>query len=125
MPNALVGIAVAAVLLAGTWTPAQAEGLRSLDEIKAEVVKSYGVEVLRAKETNEGGAPAYALTVMHRGGNANEAFLVSTIVVDASTGKLVPSFRHLPAGYDLPGAEERTTRHESEGLDMRRESHRQ
>jgi hypothetical protein len=45
---------------------------------------------------------------MNPGGNDNGAFEVSTLIVDAATGDLVPQFAHRPSGYDLPPAADRS-----------------
>ena len=73
---------------------------------KAEVAKAvgetYGVTVLRVVAAEDDGRAVYLVTFMSPGGNFNEAFQVSTIAVDAATGKKVSQFRHGPSGYRLP-----------------------
>jgi hypothetical protein len=78
-------------------TPAVAA--MSHDQIKAEVEKTYSVSVLRVKETEVGGKPALAVTVMNKGGNDNRAFQVNTLIVDPNTGHLVSVYGSRPDGY--------------------------
>ena len=80
---------------------APAAAAMSKDEVKAEVEKTYGVAVLRMKETEIEGKPALAVTVMNKGGNDNRAFQVNTLLVDPDTGHLVPVYRALPDGYQF------------------------
>jgi len=117
--------ASAAIFAALVAAPtARAQAVKSADEISAAVAKAFGVEVLgvRSIETDRG--PAYAVTVMNAGGDFDGAFRVSTIVVDARTGDLVPQFRHKSAGYDLPGAPSNTPPSEADGMAMRRMTYR-
>lgn len=75
------------------------------DEVKRQIEKEYGVTVLRVRDVaREDGSPAYAVTVMNPGGDRNSAFEVSTLEVDARTGKLVPQFRHAADGYTASAA---------------------
>ena len=101
MARALTAVAIAGVAgLAAPSPPASAA--MSRDEVKAEVEKTYGVAVLRMKETEIDGKPALAVTVMNKGGNDNRAFQVNTLLVNPDTGHLVPVYRALPDGYQLP-----------------------
>ena len=96
---------VATVALVGmlpSAAPALAE--MSTEEIAKAVSEAYGVTVLRVVAAEDDGRPVYLVTFMNPGGDFNEAYLVSTIVVDAETGKKVPQFQHGPSGYRLPGA---------------------
>jgi uncharacterized membrane protein YkoI len=80
--------------------PAPVVPTKPADEVKRQIEKEYGVTVLRVRDlTREDGSPAYAVTVMNPGGDRNSAFEVSTLEVDARTGKLVPQFRHAADGY--------------------------
>ncbi|HYH40314.1 MAG TPA: hypothetical protein VD860_18985 [Azospirillum sp.] len=75
------------------------------DEVKRQIETEYGVTVLRVRDLTRGdGSPAYAVTVMNPGGDRNSAFEVSTLEVDARTGRLVPQFRHAADGYTASGA---------------------
>lgn len=84
--------------------PAGAQAL-SADQVARQVAAEYDVEVLRvlATEGPEGGA-AYAVTVMLPGGSRNNAFQVTTVLVDGDSGELIPQFRHGPTGHELSGA---------------------
>ncbi|PWC43485.1 PepSY domain-containing protein [Azospirillum sp. TSO22-1] len=80
--------------------PVPAVPAKPADEVKRQIEKEYGVTVLRVRDvTREDGSLAYAVTVMNPGGDRNSAFEVSTLEVDARTGKLVPQFRHAADGY--------------------------
>lgn len=74
----------------------------SKEEIAKAVGEAYGVTVLRVVAAEDDGRAVYLVTFMSPGGNFNEAFQVSTIAVDAATGKKVSQFRHGPSGYRLP-----------------------
>lgn len=87
------------LLLAIGSAPAMAA--MSKDEIKAEVEKTYGVAVLRMREADSAGKPAFAVTVMNKGGNDNRAFQVNTLLIDPDTGHLVSSYRLLPDGQQF------------------------
>lgn len=95
--------AVVLAVIAGLAAPsAPASAAMSHDEVKAEVEKTYGVTVLRMKEVAIAGTSALAVTVMNKGGNDNRAFQVNTLLIDPDTGHLVPVYRALPDGYQLP-----------------------
>lgn len=89
-----------AVLLA--W-PAHAE--MSAEQAGQAVAEAFDVEVLKVRVDTHAEARVYLVTVMTPGGNFNGAFQVATLMVDARTGRLVSQFRHLPSGYQLPGAQ--------------------
>ncbi len=72
------------------------------EEAARKVAETYGVEVLRVREVEDGGRRLYAVTVMLPGGNRNDAFQVGTLMVDADTGEPVPRLRHRASGYELP-----------------------
>ncbi len=76
----------------------------SKEEIGKAVGEAYGVTVLRVVAAEDNGRAVYLVTFMSPSGNFNEAFQVTTIAVDAETGKKVSQFRHGPSGYRLPGA---------------------
>ncbi|MCI0429109.1 MAG: hypothetical protein L0210_01010 [Rhodospirillales bacterium] len=85
--------------------PAQGQDLLPPEKVKELIASRYGVEVLRvAAVDGEGSSVTYRVTVMVPPGDSNAAFMVSTLVVDATTGDLVPQFRHLRHGYQLPPA---------------------
>jgi hypothetical protein len=115
-------LAIAAPLLAARAAPAET---LSTDKVGEAVAQRYGVQVLRVTPVEVNGAPAYAVVVMNPGGNFNEAFQVNTLVVDAATGALVSQFRHRAAGYDLPGAPDRTPPGDDVGSAVRRLTNRE
>ncbi len=90
LATALVG---ANVLLAA---PAGAE--MSVDAIIQKIEADYAVTVLRVKSVADGARRLFAVTIMNPGGDFNEAFQVTTIVVDAETGTLARQYRHRAAG---------------------------
>ena len=62
--------------------------------------------------------------VMNPGGNFNEAFKATILVVDPDTGELVPQFRQENSGYDLPAAPDRQPPVDDTGTAIRRETFR-
>ncbi len=82
---------------------AQAGPKLSPDKLKQKVEQTYPVHVLDIRAVKADGKAAYAVTVMNRGGDFDEAFQVNTFIVDADTGALIPVFRHLASGYVLSG----------------------
>src|SRR3546814_7463895 len=65
-----------------------AEALLSQGDAKARIEKDLGVQVLRLREVDVEGRPAFAATIMNPGGNYNAAFQVNTVVLDRKTGTL-------------------------------------
>ncbi len=100
--------AAAAVLLLSGWVAAAgaAEALTA-DKVSAGIAERYHVTVLRVTPTKVDDHAAFDVVVMNPGGDDNGAFQVSTLVVDAATGALLPQFTHLPDGYTLPPASDR------------------
>jgi hypothetical protein len=86
-------------LLAGT-VPALAGA--TPETVKQRIEKAYPVQVLRVDPTEVDGRPALAVRVMNKASGQNGGFGVTTLVVDAETGELVPAFRHRVSGYTLP-----------------------
>ena len=76
------------------------------DEIKKQLEGAYPVQVLRVEPADIDGKPAFAVRVMNKAAGQNGAFGVTTLAVDAETGKLLPAFRHKASGYALPDAVE-------------------
>ena len=91
--------ALAFVLVAGA-----AQAAMSSDEIKKTIEAAYPVQVLKIEPTDVDGKPAFAVRVMNKASGQNGAFGVTTLTVDADTGKLLPVFRHKASGYALPDA---------------------
>ncbi len=72
-------------------------------QVKRTLEQAYPVRVLD-KFIESGtfdGLPVYYVKVMNRGGNFNSALMVTTLVVDADSGKLLSVFRHKNSGYVL------------------------
>ena len=122
VPSALAVMLCAGVLLGSA--PASAQRLTA--EAAAQgVAETYGVEVLRVREMRaEDGRRAYAVTVMAPGGDANDAFRVTTLLVDSETGELIPQFRHTPTGHEISGAPSNVPPTEVDGPALRRRSNR-
>lgn len=101
--------------------PAAAQDLLSESAARTALEDAYGVQVLRITADEQDGVPVFVVRVMNPGGNFNEAFMVSVLVVDRRTGDLVPQFRHEPSGVrDATGVRRDTT--EDSGPILRRES---
>ena len=81
----------------------------SPDELKQQVEQTYPVNVLGIRAITADGKAAYAVTVMTRGGDIDDAFQVNTFIVDADTGASISVFRHLDSGYVLPDGGDRDT----------------
>jgi hypothetical protein len=98
-------LALGAVLGIASAAPARAQDLLSAEKVKEIIAGRYDVEVLRVTPVEgDAGPTAYRVTVMVPPGDSNSAFMVSTLVVDATTGDLISQFRHLRYGYELPPA---------------------
>ncbi|MBP2294081.1 PepSY domain-containing protein [Azospirillum rugosum] len=106
MRSLIAGLLMAGLLMAGALAApalAQTTALKSPDEIKQIVEKTYNVQVLRVTAlAPEDGPPAYRVAAMMPGSAGNAAYMVNTLTVDAATGIPLPPFRHLASGYVLP-----------------------
>lgn len=96
-------------------TAAARAGPVSEDEVRQQIERTYPVKVLRIRDIKADGRAAYAVTVMTRGGDFDDAFQVNTFAVDADTGKPIPAFRHRASGYDLPDGGDRETNRQPAG----------
>ncbi len=115
---ALWALVVAAIGLGAD--PASAQRLTA-EAAARQVAETYGVEALRVREMRqEDGSLAYAVTVMTPGGDSNNAFAVTTLLVDAQTGALIPQFRHTPTGHEFSDAPSNVPPTESDGPALRR-----
>ena len=85
----------------GSAAPAQ-DGLTP-EAAAQQIATRFGVDVLKVTAAEYDGRPVYILTVMNPGGDSDGAFQVTRLMVDRSTGELVPQFRHEAGGYRLPG----------------------
>ena len=65
----------------------------SPEAVAGTVAQRFGVTVLRVAPIERDGKPLYSVVVMNPGGNFNEAFKATTLVVDPDSGELVPQFR--------------------------------
>jgi hypothetical protein len=70
------------------------EAAPKLDEaavarLKERLAAELGVEVLDVRPVEADGQQVYAVKVMNPGGNSNDAFLVSTLVVDGESGEVL------------------------------------
>ena len=93
-------------------------------EVAGVVAQRFGVTVLRVVPIERDGKPLYSVVVMNPGGNFNEAFKATTLVVDPDSGDLVPQFRQENSGYDLPAAPDRQPPGDDGGTAIRRETFR-
>ncbi len=95
------GFLLGGALLGATLAmPPPAVAAMSADQAGAKMAAAYGVKILRVRPGKADGRRVFLVTMMNPGGDFNGAFQVSTIVVDAETGKLVPGFRHRASGHD-------------------------
>lgn len=58
-------------------------------ELRQRLGEALGVEVLGVQGIEADGRPAYAVRVMNPGGNSNDAFRVSTLIVDRDSGEVL------------------------------------
>jgi hypothetical protein len=96
----------------------------SPEAVASAVAQRFGVTVLRVLPIERDGKPLYSVVVMNPGGNFNEAFKATILVVDPDTGELVPQFRQENSGYDLPAAPDRQPPAGDVGTAIRRETFR-
>lgn len=97
---------------------ASAQQSLSADAVAKRIAEAHDVEVLRIEPVDAEGRAAYLVTVMNRGGAFNDAFKVTRLMVDATTGDLIPQFRHGPTGYGGTA----NPNIESDGVSIRRRS---
>jgi hypothetical protein len=98
---------LAAALAAGLTLAAGAQAAMTEDQVKVAIERDFGVRVLRIVSGTADGRGVFLVTVMNPGGEFNEAFQVTRLVVDAETGKLVPQFRHGASGHSFSNADTR------------------
>ena len=100
--NRIVLLAACASLVAAmAATPAEARMTKA--QVKQALEKAYPVRVLDRyiESATFDGRPVYRVKVMNRGGNFNSALMITTLIVDADSGKLLSVFRHKDSGYEL------------------------
>ncbi len=90
----------AALLVASIGVPSAADAQVTAQQASRQFAETYGVQVLKVRTGEIGGKRVHLLTVMNPKGDFNEAFQVTTVAVDADTGKLIAGFRHRASGYD-------------------------
>jgi hypothetical protein len=113
-----------AFLMAAAVPGAAPAAALSPDAVAVAIAKRFDVKILRVTAIERDGKSRYAVVVMNPGGNFNEAFRVTTLVVDAETGDLVAQFRPQNSGYDLPEAANRQLPGDESGAAIRRETFR-
>lgn len=118
-PGLVALLAVAAALFGAP--PAFA---KSPEAAAAALAERFAVKVLRVIPFERDGKQFYDVVVMNPGGNFDDAFKVTTLVVDAETGDLVAQFRTQNSGYDLPEAANRQLPGDESGAAIRRETFR-
>ena len=96
----------------------------SPEAVAGTVAQRFGVTVLRVVPIERDGKPLYSVVVMNPGGNFNEAFKATTLVVDPDSGELVPQFRQESSGYALPAAPDRQPPADDSSRTIRRETFR-
>ncbi len=119
--GARIAVAVWLVVAGFAATPALA---LSPEAVAGAVAQRFGVTVLRVLPIERDGKPLYSVVVMNPGGNFNEAFKATTLVIDPDSGELVPQFRQENSGYDLPAAPDRQPPAGDVGRTIRRETFR-
>jgi hypothetical protein len=94
-------------------------------QIAKRIAEELGVQVLRVTPTAAKVPPTYAVRIMNPPGNDNAAFLVSTLLVDASTGAILGQERPVPspAQPDVTPLS-RTPEDADGGRDLRRRTYR-
>ena len=97
LPVAALALAVAIP------SAARAQALMDEAAVRVALEDIYGVRVLRLEADYRDGVDVFVARVMNPGGDFNEAFQVSVLVVDRRTGMLVPQFRHAPSGIHDAG----------------------
>jgi hypothetical protein len=117
----MIKVSIAVAVWLATANPALA---MSPEAVSNTVAQRFGVTVLRVAPIERDGKPLYSVVVMNPGGNFNEAFKATILVVDPDTGELVPQFRQENSGYDLPAAPDRQPPAADGGTAIRRETFR-
>ncbi len=146
--NALLLIGLAGVTLASAPAPAAGSGERERqayadpgasaapagsasaaalpgERIARRVADELGVQVLGVAPTDAKDPPTYAVRVMNPAGNDNAAFVVSTLLVDATTGAILGEAHPVPSAA-RPDAMSltRTPEDADGGRDLRRRTFR-
>ena len=101
-PGPIVCLTATALALGLLLSAGASRAQVSAEEAGRAIAERFGVEVLRVQPGKADETPVWVVTVMKPGGNANDAFQVTTLAVDQESGELVPAFRHRSSGYSLP-----------------------
>lgn len=114
---------LAAVVAAAVAMPlaAQAQSLMTEQAARTMLEETYGVEVLRIRADYRDETDVFVASVMNPGGDFNEAFQVTRLIVDRVTGDLTSQFRHGASGVRSGGDRRRDTA-ENSGPVLRRDS---
>ena len=119
----LIALLVVAGALGGVLGAAPA-GALSPEAAAAQLAQRFDVKVLRVTPIERDGKRFYAVVVMNPGGNFNEAFRATTLIVDPESGDLVPQFGEQNSADDLPAASTRRLPADDDGAAIRRETFR-
>lgn len=106
--------------------PAPALDEAAVAELKERLAEESGVEVLGVEAIETDGRPAYAVKVMNPAGNSNDAFQVSTLIVDRDSGEVLGRLQQsigTAAGFPQGGARFQPNI-DSSGLTIRRRTYR-
>jgi hypothetical protein len=93
MARRLIGCILPLALISAGALPATAQqaqpGDAAVAGLKERLASELGVDVLDIRPIEANGRQVYAVKVMNPGGNSNDAFLVSTLVVDRKSGEVL------------------------------------
>lgn len=81
---------VTAAVLASASLPSSASETLTETDVRSIVEQHRRGDILKIEQTRINGRLAYAVTFMNAGGDANHAFQVYTLVIDAESGTLMP-----------------------------------
>jgi hypothetical protein len=94
-------------------------------QIAKRIAEKLGVQVLGVTPTSAKDPPTYAVRIMNPPGNDNAALLVSTLLVDASTGAILGQERPVPSAAQPDVTPlTRTPEDADGGRDVRRRTYR-
>ena len=100
------------------------EPLLGEEEIRSLVREGLGVEVLNTEVVERGGRQVYAVTAMNPPGDTNDAFMIRTLLVDATTGALLGRVPDMPRTALDPSPGAAATGLEGSGPEIRRRTYR-
>ena len=85
----------AAIMLASVGLPSSASDVLTEADVRSIVEHQLRGDILKVKQEKVAGRTAYAVTIMNTGGDANHAYQVYTLIIDAETGTLMPETAEL------------------------------